>query len=390
MIITVYKFMKPIKLNNMKKSFLFMLAALTIGSFVFQGCKKDKDDDEEPTGNIIPASFKVDIPSSISHPFTGSKTIQLKGILTDTIPGEVIYEHLAHFIYVGEEAAQVIQDIMTFIAVYNINQPIDFTFTSQEDGRDKHMVVIENSTYDDVNYEYQMTVTDADYESHADGGKAIQVFWNTSPVKGVAIIKPANFDVTSFASYTETMYRVDYSEAGEYGYDAHMIVYIAGFPLENPLTNPYSVSNMKMFAGRDGNIIDVWGNSDHPNAKFYNDDVGFDWAFVAAGKKTENLGVAEVGLPNRTLNATDRTTLLITNSVRNVLSAQIYEVWPTIDSASVNAYLHNTEAPGYFTSTGFVQGGTSPSADYNDIDSRLSGLTPYNPFSISNLSIEFK
>jgi hypothetical protein len=73
-----------------------------------------------------------------------------------------------------------------------------------------------------------------------------------------------------------------------------------------------------------------------------------------------------------------------------VLSAQIYEVWPTIDSASVEAYLHNTDAPGYFNSGGFIQGGTSPGTQYDNLDSRLPGLSPYNPFSISNLSIEFK
>ncbi|MBN2682380.1 MAG: hypothetical protein JXR58_07715 [Bacteroidales bacterium] len=374
----------------MKKTFLFVLATLVLGSIVITGCKKDKDQDENPTGNIIPSTFKVDIPDAISHPFSGAKSVNYKGVMTDTIPGDVIYEHLANFIYIGEEAAQIIQDIMTFIAVYNINHPIDFTYTGEEDGRDKHMVVIENSSYDGINYEYQMTVTDADYEGNADGGKAVQVFWNTSPVKGVAIIKPANFDVNSFAALTETMYRVDYSEAGELDYEKYMVVYIANLPLENPLTNPYSMQNLKMFAGKDGDVIDVWGNSDHPNAKFYNDDVGFDWAFVASGIKTENIGVAEVGIPRRTLDSSDRTALLVTNSIKNVLSAQIYEVWPTIDSASVEAYLHNTDAPGYFNSGGFVQGGASPGTQYDNIDSRLPGLSPYNPFSISNLSIEFK
>ena len=50
----------------------------------------------------------------------------------------------------------------------------------------------------------------------------------------------------------------------------------------------------------------------------------------------------------------------------------------------------NTEAPGYFNSYGFVSAGVSPGADYDELDSRLPDLTPYNPKDIGNLSITFK
>ncbi|OFY35674.1 MAG: hypothetical protein A2W91_13920 [Bacteroidetes bacterium GWF2_38_335] len=371
---------------NMKKNLFFILGILVMASLVLVSCKKNNDDEDEDQSKL-PTSFKVDIPSSISQPFTGKGT---KDVATDTIPGDDLYRHLGTFIYVGEEAAEIVQHIITFIAVYNINHAMDLTYVSNDDGRDKHLVVVENSTYDGQTWEFQLTITDSDSESAADGGKGIQIFWNTDPVKGIAILKPYNLDRDEHLGYPDAMYRVDYSEAGEYGYEKHMIVYIANLPLADPLVNPYSMKTLKMFAGKSGNVVDVYGNSDHPNAKFYNADTGFNWAFAASAKYTENIGVAEVGLPRSTSTATDRENLLVTNSMRNVLSNQIYEVWPTISTESVNAYLFNTQAPGYFNNGGFVAAGTSPGTQYDDIDTRKDNLTPYCPVTVTNLTIEFK
>jgi len=63
---------------------------------------------------------------------------------------------------------------------------------------------------------------------------------------------------------------------------------------------------------------------------------------------------------------------------------------PNISPDIVNAYLHNTEAPGFFSENGFVQGSTSPGQEYDELEVRLPDLSPYNPKEISNLFIEFK
>ena len=57
---------------------------------------------------------------------------------------------------------------------------------------------------------------------------------------------------------------------------------------------------------------------------------------------------------------------------------------------SVNAYFYNTEAPGFFSKQGFVQGGTSPGTGYDHLEGRLPNLSPYNPKEITNLFIDFK
>ncbi len=362
---------------------LFILSLILMVTFGSQSCKKE--DPDPPASNSVPTKFSVDIPSSLSRNEMGSKDMK-----SDTLNGNTIYYHLCTFIYAAERSAEFVQQIMVAISTYNINHPMSFSYLSSDDNRIKNVVVIENSSFQGINWQFQLTITDAQSESNPDGGKALQIFWNTDPVKGIAVLKVYNADRDTWVDFPDAMYSVYYSEAGEGGYSNQMIVSLAGLPLADPLENPYSMSTMKMFAGKDGDYVDVFGNSDHPNAKFFTTQTGFNWAFVASCNHPVNIAVAEVGLPESTLNTSDRTVILEDNSIKNVFTDQIYETWPTIDSASVANYLYNTDPPGYFNQNGFVQGGTAPNSCYTTIESRMNLLSPYNPFQITNLSIEFK
>ena len=303
--------------TKIKLSVLALSIAVAIG---IQGCKKDDPLTPENTKNI-PTRFMVDIPSSLSR----DESAKNKSTQSDTLHGNQIYQHINTFIWVGEKAAEVVQNIMIAISTHNINQAMSFSFVSGEDGRTKNAVVVENSVYEGTTWEFEITITDALSQSNADGGKALQVFWNVSPIKGIALLKPYNIDRTQYASYPDPMYRVDYSEAGDLGYTNHMFVYLIDLPLANPLVDPYSMKSMKMFAGKNGNYIDVIGDSSHPNAKFFTTQTGFNYAFVASSEQTSNIGVAEVGLPLSTLNSSNRVVLLNDNSIKNVFTAQIYQ-----------------------------------------------------------------
>jgi hypothetical protein len=59
------------------------------------------------------------------------------------------------------------------------------------------------------------------------------------------------------------------------------------------------------------------------------------------------------------------------------------------DSTVLAGYLHNADAPGYFNSREFIQGGTAPNNSYTEIEGRFKSLTPYNPKEISELDIQF-
>lgn len=362
--------------------FILIIFSLTL---IFQSCKKEKEETPDEK-SIIPTSFKVDIPRSISY--AGGN----KSIAADTLRGNEIYENMRLFIAVGEGASDIVQLLMYAIAVYDINEPMSLSFQGDDDGRTKNLVVEENSDYDGTTWEFQLTITDADYEVNSDGGKGIQVFWNTSPVKGIAILKPSNINVND-NTLGSAMFRIDYSEAGEYGYSKHMFVSITDMPQD--LTNPYWMSSLKMFAGKNGDIIDVYGNSNHPNANFYSTATGFNWAFVASGNESTDIAVAEVGLPPSTIDASDRNTLLDTYSIKQVLTTEITayfisETGIAPDSASLSNYLGEADAPGYFNTNGFIQGGTAPNGNYTDLETNIQTLVPFNPSAVSNLTIQFK
>ncbi|MBN3034772.1 MAG: hypothetical protein JW861_04245 [Bacteroidales bacterium] len=366
----------------MKKTVFYLMISMVI---VLSSCRKDElaPEPSSPQEGILPERFMVEIPDALSGKMYKSTQV-------DTLQGDDIYAHMRNFIFIGGHAAMTVNEIIFAISFYQINHPMTFTFISQEDQRLKQVVVIENAFFEGLNWEFEMTVTDIDPDQEPEDGKALQIFWNRNPIKGIAIMNPYNINRIGFSGHPEIMYRIDYSEAQELGYERHMVVYMTNLPLEHPLTNPYSMKTMKMFAGKNGNMISLFGNSEHPNATFISGDVGFDWAFTAGGNITADIGVAEVGLPSHLLDASDRYTLLEENSIRNVFMNQIYEMWPGIDSTVVQAFLHHTDPPGYFASGGFVQGGNPPSPQYAPLETLIEGLTPYNPLFIHEMVIAFK
>jgi hypothetical protein len=183
-------------------------------------------------------------------------------------------------------------------------------------------VVVKDSEFDGQMWEFQLTITDADSEGNDDGGKALQVFWNRHPMKGIAILKPYNIDRLNSADMGDAMFRIDYNEDDLF-YDATMMVYAAGLPMPSPLENPFALKSLKMFAGKKGDIIDVYGNSDHPNAILISGTPGFNWAFVAAGNDVKDLGVAEVGLPPSNLDEPSREKLLGYYAI-----GEVWGTWP--------------------------------------------------------------
>ncbi len=372
----------------------FLITAFLVAMFViFYSC--ESDDDASPSQNgstILPQQFSVEIPDALSHTGGYYKSAH-KGPQTtnnDTLQGNDIYENLNFFIAVGEEGAKIVEEIIVAISYYGIDKPLFLSYPSDDDQRIKNLTVVENSEFEGETWEFQLTITDVDSESNPDGGKGMQVFWNRNPVKGIAIIKPYNLDRVNDANSGEAMYRIDYDETGTNGYEAEMTVYVAGLPLSSPEIDPYAMNNMRMWAGKNGNYVDISGNSNHPNAKFFTDDTGFNWAFVASGKEAEDIGVAEIGLPPNTLNESAREQLLEYYSIRNVFMRAIQEEFPLATEEMIAPYLKNTEAPGYFNSQGFMVGGTSPGPEFDDIEGRIISLAPFNPQSVNELTISFK
>jgi len=369
----------------MKKISFFLIAIIAAAGLFFTGCTNDSNLETPDNNSILPETFGVDIPTALSY--EGNLK---SAALIDTIKGNHIYAHLRSFIRVGDMGAEIVTDIIRGIWRYEINKPMEVRYESDDDGRVKHLVVVKDSEFDGQVWEFQLTITDLESEGNEDGGKALQVFWNRRPMKGIAIMKPYNIDRVNSADMGDAMFRIDYNKDDLF-YDATMMVYAAGLPMPSPLENPFALKSLKMFAGKKGDIIDVYGNSDHPNAILISGTPGFNWAFVAAGNDVKDIGVAEVGLPPSNLDEPSRSKLLGYYAIGEVFEREIKDVWgDQVPQDIIDAYLANTEAPGYFDSHGFVSAGVSPGDEYDRLDVRLPNMSPYNPKEVGNLTIVFK
>ena len=159
-----------------------------------------------------------------------------------------------------------------------------------------------------------------------------------------------------------------------------------------------------MFVGKNGDIVDVVGNSNHPNARFNPYDYehkGFNWAFVASGDAGSDIAVAEVGLPYSSADISSRSSILEDNSIKHVLTREMTNyvvaayaavgitLQPDEIADFITPYLTNADAPGYFNQNGFVKGGIAPNSSYAPLEGRIEQLVPFNPAEISNLIILF-
>lgn len=376
----------------MKKlmSIVYLLVTASVLSLVFTSCEENQEIPAQE--NILPDEFRVEIPAAISSAVV-AQAGRLSGRTNeDTLDGNDIYQNLGTFIAIGDGAAEIVEDIIIGLRKHNIDRVISLSYISDDDQRVKNLKVSSDVELDGKTWQYMLIVTDAESEGNDDGGKAMQVFWNhRRPFEGIAILKPYNIDRNGPFDAGQAIIRIDYTEVSDKGYDAEMEVRMSGLPLANPLDDPYSISTIHMWAGKKGDIVDVKGNSNHPNAVFISGDVGFNWAFVASGSDPKELGVAEVGLPPSSLDESDRNVLLKDYSIETVFTNEINAVWPTLDPALVANFLVNTQAPGYFSNKiGFIAGGESPGTAWDVYETRLDDLSPFNPSETSNLVVTFK
>ena len=377
-------------MKKLKSDFRLLIVAALVLTLSISLTSCDENPEIVAQQEFLPESFGVDIPSSISNPTTlgGGR---INGRTEEELSGDAIYRHLRLFIFIGEASKEITEDIITAIKTFDIESLQVVTYTSDDDGRSKTLTVNQNVEFEGRTWEYMLTVIDADSEGEADGGMAMQVFWNNDPVEGISILKPYNINRNDTENGFNAIYRIDYNAAGNDVYDATMEVSIAGLAFDRPDADEFSMKNLRMFVGKKGDFVDVYGNSNHPRARLLSEsEVGFNWAFVASGNDALNLGVAEVGLPPSNLDESGRKILLEDYSVRNVFTNRIKSVFPNITDALLDAYLVNTNPPGYFSKDGFLIAGSSPGEAWNPLADRIKDLAPYNPLETTTLEINFK
>ncbi|MGK7396537.1 MAG: hypothetical protein ACNS62_18300 [Candidatus Cyclobacteriaceae bacterium M3_2C_046] len=362
----------------MKKILLLLLIPFLL---FCQSCQED----EEVNVSILPESLIIDIPDAISESTTNGR------IKENEIEGGLIYANLRLFVKVGEKSAELVDDFIKAIGSHKIDQPMEISFISDDDQREKFLKVVENATAQGTNWDYGLNLFDQE-----NNDLAFQLYWNTNPVKGVAIMKIFDIDRTHDASLQDVMYKIEYSEA-EAGYEKQMVVSITNAP-ENA-ADPGYLDKMKMFVGKKGDVLEIFGNSNHPQLVLVDTEYtgGRNYAYVAKADIKLNIGVAEVGLPPSDIDYNNN--LLSDYSIYNVFKKDIENAFNiTInpdgwaDQAIKNMF-KNTEAPGYFVQPeGFKSCADEiPNQEgFTQDFINLSLLKPYVPKDVKNMVIEFE
>jgi len=165
-----------------------------------------------------------------------------------------------------------------------------------------------------------------------------------------------------------------------------MLVSIAG--LET--VNNGDIDNLKMFVGKKGNIVEVMGNSNHPDIVIIDPDFteGRNYAFVGRGDESTNLGVVNLWLPPSGV-STDDFEKDDENSVFNVLQAEI-EAVANLDQSIIDAVLAEALSPAYFNSDGYLDSGedNKPESFSSELVD-LTGMVPFAPTEVRDLEIGF-
>ena len=324
----------------------------------------------------IPEKFSVDIPSSISNA-NGGLNDRVAGDGDGIIEGEEIYAALPHFIRLGEASAEIVEATLIIGAALEAVGIKSFETDETEDGRAKRFDINENVIRGGVAYAYEMTMTDVN-----DGALGLQLLWNSGDaVEGVGILRPYYIDRVENADI-DAFVRINYSEDDPI-YDATMTVSIAGVET----VDEGDLDNLKMFVGKRGDIVDVIGNSNHPNVKLIDEtfEGGRNYAFVGRGDDTNNLGVVRLALPPSNIDTED---VLTTYSVYNVLESEINAVID-LDQSIVEAILAEAGSPAYFDASGFISSGDSRPNGFAEEFVNLEGANPFVPMQVRDLKISF-
>ena len=357
-----------------------LLIILSILLLLF-GCSENNNDNNEKKAEI-PTDVLVDIPSAIAgneSDITGTRGTELKG--------SDIYSYQRVYIGIAENSAEIIKSMIEGIKDFPLENEFTTEYQDNEDGSKKTLDFFKNPESDE-NYEYGINIYDSEKKDISYENLAFQFYWSQSIKKGIVTFhfNKMNHNITD----NDLKLQVVYSEESN-NYDREMEVFISGLSVVSERFN----CNIRMFAGKKGNIIDSWGSSYHPLAWIVNSaDKGRNWMYRAKADKSKNAGVLEVAIPPVDY---DESAQFTEYPVKEVLKNEITQVYEgLIDSTElsekIDEYLVNAEAPGYFKdNTGFVSGGENPDpAIFTPDLADLSVITiPFTPKDIKKMTISF-
>ena len=318
---------------------------------------------------ILPENFTIDIPDVISQPVPF-----VDGHLTeDIIQIEVIYDNIRGIVAAGEASTDVLNGFLDELRAANIDSAVSFSIISTIDGRRKDINISRGFLTP-----YHMTIDDEG------GERAVEMSWGNEPPRVSGTIKPFNVDRSLDEALAETFYSFRYSDDDQ-DYDESVILSINNFP------DSAGFTNMMMFAGRKGDIIDIFGNSYHPDIMLIDPSFvgGRNYVFTARVNRQQNVGFATLSLPPSAVDGIDE--IYNDFSLFSVLEEELESVGNTDDEFTAD-YLMTATPPAFFVGDeGFVSSGANV-PDNLAFSAAFLDLTPVvfiSPITVRDLELSF-
>jgi hypothetical protein len=342
-------------------------------------------DKTDEVASILPTRFSVDIPESLSYGDISNARVD-----GNSLSGNLIYANLRLFIRIGEISAQTIEQIIHGIRKYGIDKPMELKFRSNWDNRFKFIKIEEMVFAEGRTWDYGLNAWDSQ-----DSILAFQLYWNRHPIEGVAIMKVYDMNRQLGEFFRDWMYKTEYSEA-DVSFEKKMSISVTRPILQ--LDHKWAIDKLKMFAGKKGNEVHLYGNTNHPNIWLVDEDFseGRNYAFVGKANIKYDIGVATISLPPSSV--TTDVGLADVYSVYDVIKGEVESAYDIVIEPGgfldqlYQVYFANTAAPGYFMKPiGFVScGSVIPNhAGFTQEFINLSGLKPFVPSSVKDLTIPF-
>lgn len=323
---------------------------------------------------ILPEKVSIDIPDALSF-----ETTLVEGQIgqINLIEGKDIYNNLRGIIRESELSVNVLRELIDMVAEAEIDSAVEFSIVSNLDNRQKDISIRRDVTRNFKNYSFQMDVSDG-------GVTAAQLLWRVDPIDILAILKPFDLNRNTDAAMKDVFKEIVYNEE-HLTYDELMGISITNMPESS------GFNNIQIVAGKIGSIVEVFGNSNHPNLILIDESFtgGRNYAFVARANAELDVGVALLALPPSAVDTNEN--LFDEYAVLNILEQEL-ETSGIVDQSIIDLVLNHATAPSFYSGAeGFLSSGANipdnPAFSNSFID--LSSFVPFVPRDIRDLEISF-
>ena len=377
----------------MKNIKIFILLSVSILSILgVWNCKRE--DNIKESSNGFPEQIVVDIPDAISATTSLKSAVAADSLPLcpdlQAFPADSIYWQVRTFIGIGEFSADFIQQLVSALKKFNISKPMEFEYTSNDDGKQKKVVVTDNASFNGVIYDLKLHMTDK-----TSGKTAMEMYWFKNKEEGVILACPYYINTADQGLQKQTMlrYKVIFYGTKTADYDRKMLVYISDYQPE--ISDVFGMTNLEMEVTKKDDLVSVGGISVHPKAFFADTSKkGIAYCFVANASVSKNIGVIKLSLPPVNDDSVD----VFTNyAVKNVIKKEMNYYLQTNFHVTaddpyvkdcVNLFLSNMESPAYYKATGYVGCGANvPGTEFSQDLLALPLVAPVSPKQVNNLNL---